>query len=160
MARAIDVANYLIKLAASEDEPEYLTHLHIQKLLYYVQGWSFAMRDTPMFPERIEAWAKGPVVSDVYRQFSGNGFRPIMPDDHCGPETGPNCPKELTEDECYFVRQVWDVYKGYSAIQLSKMTHNEQPWIEARGNAAPADRCNYEITVSSMKAFFHQLAEK
>ena len=33
MARAIDVANYLINLAAAEDEPQFLTHLQLQKLL-------------------------------------------------------------------------------------------------------------------------------
>src|SRR5262249_50830431 len=49
VAQAIDVARYLIQLAAAEDEPELLSHLRLQKLLYYVQGWSLAQRRAPMF---------------------------------------------------------------------------------------------------------------
>src|SRR5688572_9971276 len=59
-ASALDVARYLIQLAAAEDEPEELSHLRLQKLLYYVQGWSLAQRGEAMFPDRIEAWAHGP----------------------------------------------------------------------------------------------------
>ncbi len=39
MAEAVDIARYLIKLAAAEPEPEYLSHMRLQKLLYYVQGY-------------------------------------------------------------------------------------------------------------------------
>src|SRR5689334_12279943 len=65
-ASAMDVAKFLIYLSACEDEPDYVSHLRLQKLLYYVQGWSLALRGKPMFVERIEAWAHGPVVKNVY----------------------------------------------------------------------------------------------
>lgn len=65
MASAYEVAQHLIRLAEFEEEPDYLTHLRLQKLLYYVQAWSMAMRSRPMFPERIEAWGHGPVVPNL-----------------------------------------------------------------------------------------------
>src|SRR3712207_3385981 len=34
-AKAMDVAKYLVYLATYEDEPDFLSHLRLQKLLYY-----------------------------------------------------------------------------------------------------------------------------
>ena len=69
MTTALDAARYLVRLGFTPDEPEdsdFLCPLRVQKLLYYVQGWSLGINDVPMFSERIEAWAHGPVVRDLY----------------------------------------------------------------------------------------------
>jgi uncharacterized phage-associated protein len=144
---AVEVAKYFLQLAASEDEPEYLTHMRLQKLLYYAQGWSLAMRDRPMFPERIEAWAHGPVVKKVYPMFASFGDAPI-PFDKVG------APEKLTREDKEFIASVWEAYKVYSATSLRNMTHNEAPWKDARNGCAPADRCSNEITHDAMKRFF------
>jgi uncharacterized phage-associated protein len=159
MARAMDVANYLINLAAAEDEPQFLTHLQLQKLLYYVQGWSLAMRGGPMFSERIEAWAHGPVVRDVYPSFAHHGYLPITSSATSTADDLVSCPHELKPEECQLIRSVWEAYKGFSASHLWSMTHAERPWIDARGDAAPADRCENEITTTAMKEFFDKLAD-
>lgn len=160
MARAIDVANDLIRLAAAEDEPQFLTHLQLQKLLYYVQGWSLAMRNTPMFSERIEAWAHGPVVRDVYPAFAAHGYLPITSNFATTQDESGSSPHELEPEECELTRAVWESYKGFSASHLWSMTHSERPWIDARGDAAPADRCENEITIEALKEFFDKLAER
>ena len=64
---AVDVARYLVLLASTESdgpaqEADCLTNLRLQKLLYYVQGWSLGERGRPMFREEIQAWRYGPVV--------------------------------------------------------------------------------------------------
>lgn len=154
MATAIDVAKLLIRLGAWEDEPEFLSHLRLQKLLYYVQGWSLALRGKPMFNARIEAWAHGPVVKELYAVFAQYGFDPIPPAQF---ETA----SRLTEPEAKFICQVWESYKDYSATSLRSMTHQEPPWIEARRGCGPADRCDREITHESMRRYFsEQAAEK
>jgi uncharacterized phage-associated protein len=146
MATALNVARYLVRLAAAEDEPEYLCPLRVQKLLYYVQGWSLGLRGKPVFAERIEAWANGPVVPNVYQAFKKYGARPI-------PEDVPEAvgldakDKEVTE-------AVWNAYKQYSAISLRNMTHGEAPWKDARGDAGPAERRTTEITKKALRAFF------
>src|SRR5882762_6202388 len=78
-ASALDVAKYLILLARSEEEPEFLSPMQLQKLLYYTQGWSLALLKEPMFDERIEAWAYGPVVKEVFQAFRNFGDGPIDP---------------------------------------------------------------------------------
>jgi uncharacterized phage-associated protein len=142
-----DVANYLIKLAAAEDEPDYLTHLRLQKLMYYVQAWSLARRGRPAFKGRIEAWAHGPVVKELWKVLSARGSTPLPVDALCGAST-------LSKDDAGFVASVWNAYRGFTAFALRSMTHNESPWINARGGIAPADSCSTEITHEAMREYF------
>ncbi len=148
MARATEVARFLVHLAANADEPDYLTNLRLQKLLYYVQAWSLVMRGKPMFPERIEAWVHGPVVRDVYGRYAANSCRVISPDD-IGDEDF-----DLADDEKAFIGSVWESYNGYSASKLREMTHQEDPWRNAREGFGPADSCDVEITRESMRDYF------
>lgn len=149
MASSLDVAKYLIHLAApSEDEDvDCLCHLRLQKLLYYAQAWHLAAYNKPLFAGRIEAWKHGPVVRELYALFAEYGFAAIPP------SVGAD-PPALTAREKEFVRAVWDEYKQYSATALRMMTHQEAPWREARGGLRPDVRCDHEITHPSMRAFF------
>jgi uncharacterized phage-associated protein len=142
-----DVAAFLIRIAALEDEPDFFTHLRLQKLMYYVQAWSLANRGHPAFMGRIEAWAHGPVVRELYSTLSVYGNQPIPGD--ALPNQSP-----LTKDDKRFVASVWEAYKGFTAFALRSMTHNESPWIDARGSAGPADICTTEITHDSMMRYF------
>jgi uncharacterized phage-associated protein len=150
--KALDVAYYLIYLAACESEPEFLTHMRLQKLLYYVQGWSLALRNRAMFSERIEAWAHGPVVRDLYPSFADLGDKPISPETML-------ISGRLSQNDRELIESVWEAYKAYSSSSLRAMTHKEAPWKDARGRCAPADRCTTEITRDAMRKFFKQAAE-
>lgn len=55
MTTAEAVARHFIFLAAQMEEPTPLTHMQVQKLVYYAQGWSLAIDGRPMFPSVIEA---------------------------------------------------------------------------------------------------------
>jgi uncharacterized phage-associated protein len=151
MAKAIDVARNLIHLAAAEEEPDFLTHLRLQKLLYYAQGWSLAMRDQAVFDEEIQAWAHGPVVRKVYPAFASYGNTPIDPEKIQEAD-------DISLDESVFLISLWESYKGYSASSLREMTHREPPWRNARGSCGPADKCETEITKEAMKEYFSELA--
>jgi uncharacterized phage-associated protein len=56
-----EVADYFITIVG-ESCGEDLTHLKLQKLVYYAQGFHLGLFDKPLFEEPIEAWAHGPVV--------------------------------------------------------------------------------------------------
>jgi uncharacterized phage-associated protein len=148
VASAMEVARYFAHNALNDEEPDYLTHLRLQKLLYYAQAWSLVMRDKSLFPERIEAWVHGPVVREVFDAFKAMGTGPIAEDAIGEPVF------DLTDDEKDFVRSVWDSYKGYSALKLREMTQEEDPWINARGRCAAADRSNSEITLDALRDYF------
>lgn len=62
MATANDVAQYVLEQSGK------MTTIKLQKLVYYCQAWSLVWTESPLFDDRIEAWANGPVVPSLYRQ--------------------------------------------------------------------------------------------
>ena len=48
-----------------------MTTMKLQKLIYYSQAWSLVWDEKPLFAERIEAWANGPVCPDLYNLHRG-----------------------------------------------------------------------------------------
>jgi uncharacterized phage-associated protein len=157
-ARAI--ANRFLNIAAEREQP--VSPMKLQKLLYYSQGWTLALTGELLFNEQIEAWKWGPVVRTVYGEFRefgnspidrlaivldkrGDGFALISPsiDDQ-------NATPEQIELAKALTTKVWDVYGGYTAIQLSNMTHEAgTPWDEVmkqyngappKGTDIPAER--------------------
>lgn len=153
IAKAVDIARYLLLLAGEEPEAELLTPLRLQKLLYYVQGWTLATRGQPMFDETIQAWVHGPVAPSVYKEFARFGNRSVELDGSADLDS-------LSEADRAIVRSVWEYYGQFSASALRHMTHSERPWMEARGSAGPDDRTDMSISNESMRLFFEDLYER
>lgn len=145
MASAFDVAEYLLSKAdATEND---MTHMKLQKLLYYCQGFSLALLGCPLFLEAIEAWIHGPVVPVVYQEFKGYGKAPLE-------RSGLGSIDALTSEEKGLIDDVYSVYGGYSAAKLRNLTHSEAPWLDVEG------RADNTITTESMRAFFPTLLEE
>ena len=150
MAAAMDVARQFVRLAWDGEESEGLTHMRLQKLLYYAQGWHLAAFGRALFVGRIQAWKYGPVVKEVYPAFAST-TQPITPQEAGEPS--------LAEQDRAFVRTIWDEYKRFSAYGLRDMTHQEPPWLEARAGLAEGESCDREITHASLQSYFAGLLE-
>ncbi len=144
MTTANQIADFLLCLA--REHGDYLTNLKLQKLVYYSQAWHLAVFDEPLFDDDIQAWIHGPVVSHLYGRFKHCGFRPI--DD----ETG-RVP-ELRKDSANLVREVFQKYGRFSALDLEQMTHEELPWLEARAGISPEQNSSSVLRQDTMKSFF------
>ena len=77
MLAAEDVAGYFLMKQRSDEVIEPLTHLKIQKLCYYAQGFALAILDKPLFFEDIEHWKHGPVIPTLYQKYKSYGASPI-----------------------------------------------------------------------------------
>ena len=154
MSRAFSVAKELVKLSFAGEEIDPLTNLRLQKLLYYAQAWSLVLRESELFPEQIEAWRWGPVVPVVYNKLlDGRGTSQIPLDMFVD---SPDLPPEEAE----LVRSVWEAYNPYSALRLSRMTHDETPWVRAWGQR-PTDGTgsgNDPIEVDELENYFGKQA--
>ncbi|MBR4747809.1 MAG: DUF4065 domain-containing protein [Desulfovibrio sp.] len=71
MASVRDVAQYIRDKMGGR-----LSTIKLQKLVYYAKAWSLAWDDDPLFSERLEAWANGPVSPDLYALHRGHFFCP------------------------------------------------------------------------------------
>jgi uncharacterized phage-associated protein len=150
MLRAIDIARYLIQLSYRPDSPEesdLLCPLRLQKLLYYVQGWSLALRGRPAFDDEIEAWTLGPVVPEIYWQFKPVGALVIVP-----AQAGEQA--ILPSSDARLVEVVWREYGKYSASELIRRTHAERPWTSARTGLAATAKSSAVVSKESLASFF------
>lgn len=141
MARAEDVAALLMQHLKTT------TTMKLQKLLYYCQGWHLAWDGVPLFEDRIEAWANGPVVPTIYRQ-----HRKRFTLSHPWPRSGR--PGRLEQNETETVEAVLEGYGDWSALQLTRSTHSEPPWINARRGIAAGMPGTKEISLRDMQDFF------
>jgi uncharacterized phage-associated protein len=145
MANVCDVAAFILR----ERGP--MTVMKLQKLCYYAYGFHLAWEGRPLFPERFEAWANGPVSPDLYQLHRGR-FNIAVGDI-------PGNPDVLDADEAESVRLVLGSYGDLSAHQLSLLTHQEQPWLAARqrANAAPLERSDEPLSDDEIFEYFDAL---
>lgn len=121
--RIMDAARYLINLSYGENYYS-LTPLKLQKILYYVQGWSYVWDGVPVFDEEFEAWQYGPVNREVYEKFKEYKNREI-------PQAEGRIPANAKQSELETIESVWRDYGDETASNLVSMTHSEAPWREA-----------------------------
>jgi len=145
MASVFDVASYILS-KADLDEGDGITHLKLQKLVYYAQGFSVVLLGRPLFPETIEAWTHGPVVPELYNKYRHFGPNVIS-------QTQGGTPDNLTTEEKTLIDDVFSVYGEYSASKLRNLTHNETPWMEAENKE------DVTISIDSLRSFFPSLLE-
>ena len=142
MANVFDVSAYILK------KKKALTAMKLQKLVYYSQAWSLVWDEKPIFDNRIEAWANGPVSPDLYAAHRGEF---TVTDEPRGD------PYRLSKDERETVDAVLRDYGDKSAIWLSALTHKEAPWIDARAGIPEGERCNRSISHGSMADYYGNL---
>lgn len=157
-----DIANWFLwknKIEQLENENEYddkyevyegLSHLKLQKLLYFAQGVNLAINNEPLFSEKIYAWTHGPVIREVYDKFKKYGRNDIelsMSDKEMevieSLESNPKVSNVLN--------LVYENFGIYTAWQLREMTHTPSgPW-ETTVRTKGMDK---EINLNLIKDYF------
>ena len=111
------VADYFLTRGAP------LTHMKLQKLCYYAQGFYLAFRREPLFREPLRAWAYGPVVRELWDRFRYTRSFLDAPEDSSA--------EAFTPEQRKFLDIVFARFVEYSGAQLSRFTHEEPPWRDA-----------------------------
>ena len=117
---------------------EEVTPLMLQKLLYFIQGIYSALYGSPIFEEDCRAWIHGPVYPEVYKLFRDFKYNPI---DDARFALLKGREDILAEDEKHVIDLVVNTFGIYSGKVLKKITHNEDPWKDARkgyGDSIPS----------------------
>ncbi len=108
---------------------EEVTPLMLQKMLYFIQGICFALYGRPIFSEDCRAWIHGPVYPEVYDLFRDFKYNPI---DDARFALLEGVADALTDDEKRVINLAVNTFGMYGGKVLEKITHNEDPWKEAR----------------------------
>ena len=143
MLTCYDIAHYFIT-SVDVKCGEGLTHLKLQKLLYYAQGFHLALYDTPLFSEAIEAWHHGPIVLEVYEQYKEHKDQFLQVPERVDLPIYPSDIKEL-------LNEVHNTYGQFSAWKLKELTLEEPLWKNAYGCE------DFIISQEEMRTFFKAL---
>ncbi|MDR3360167.1 MAG: DUF4065 domain-containing protein [Bifidobacteriaceae bacterium] len=122
-------AAFFVRADQLRDEPD-LTPMKLQKLLYLAQGNYLASTGQRLFDADVEAFEHGPVVHQVWREFSGRQI--INPEQHAQVMT-LDVPADIAE----FLEDVWLRYQDWSASALRRLTHSQAPWRDCYVEGAP-----------------------
>lgn len=141
MASVHDVAAYIL-----QKQPG-ITTWKLQKLAYYAQAWHTVWIGEPLFGSRIEAWANGPVVPDLYGEHRGQYTVATWPGD----------PAQLSEQQRAVIDAVLGFYGQHEGQWLSELTHAEAPWLNARVGLSARERGSRPITPEALAAYYGSL---
>src|SRR5262245_25223102 len=141
MLTVYDVAAYILQKQGP------MTTMKLQKLVYYAQAWSLVWDDAPLFNERIEAWANGPVVPELFHKHKKQYLV----------EKCDGNPNVLTRAQKKTVDAVLKTYGDQTSQWLSELSHLEEPWRKARRGLAPGERGDNEITLASMHSYYSRI---
>jgi uncharacterized phage-associated protein len=150
------VANLIIEEANSRNLA--VTHLSLQKILYFLQGRYLIETGQPLMSGYFEAWQYGPVHPLIYDAFKSKGAQPL---------TEPACKRDLLTgrskavdkpfDEAVsrFVRDIALPYLRLSPGRLVDLSHaRESPWDFVTRTAAGGRSYGLRMTDEVIKERF------
>jgi len=142
------VADFFLSVA--KEHGDFLSHLKLQKIVYYADAWYLVNNEEPLINEDFEAWVHGPVVRSLYNRFKEYRWKPITEDVES---------PQLSDKEREHLIEIYDVFGSYRAFELEQMTHDEDPWLEARGGIAPDQPCENVINKETMRSFYTSVSD-
>lgn len=139
---------------SSEDNP--ITHLALQKLLYFSQGWNKAINGEWLFKEECEAWAHGAVYHEVYNEFRQYKYASL-------PMISKSIinKSDINEKELEVLTNVKKIYFDiYNAKTLENICHKEEPYMIARKDCKEGERCEKIIKKHDIEKYYSNIAKE
>jgi len=158
MATPIQVANTFISRYGQTDD---LTHMKLQKLVFFADGWKVGFNGESLVNERPQVWRYGPVFRSLYNALTGYGNTPIKSAVVVNPFTGnvPIINHNDQDDDSRLIDWIWDKYGRYSAMELSRDTHAMgTPWHTMAQRYNFNVPFNLEIPNEVIQPYFRGLA--
>lgn len=140
----IQDAYYLISVFKENDKKP--TQLHIQKLMYLFEAYYMNVENVDKLYEcNYQAWNFGPVAIPLYKEFKIYGKNEIEIT-----EEEEKWGNEISEKKKKLMKELYEAFKGFSAMQLVNFTHAEgSPWNKAWNNKTYS-----EIPKQSIREWF------
>ena len=134
MTKVDDVAKY-ISVKYKKLFNDAIDEMKLHKLLYFAQREYLAKYNKPLFDSKFEAWTYGPVVTSVREKLQ----------DIISSEDIPEI------DGIDVLNDVILQYAPIPSIELSKISHNESSWINARKGLGKYDKCSNQLSEEDIK---------
>lgn len=131
-----------------------MTNKKLQKMLYYAYSWYIVNNNDSnviknvLFSEQPEAWIHGPVFPTIYEKYKvfGRDFLPVYKEKI-----------EFDEELEVFLDEIITVFGEFDGDQLELMTHNEEPWKNARSSLENDVPSNKKIELFDIYNYYSSL---
>ena len=125
-----------------------MTDKKLQKLCYYAKAWYLALYDKNLISDQFHAWVHWSVQPAFYQKYKAYGYEEI-------PQITNT--DDIHEEFLSFAHDVYESYGHLSGYDLECLNHQEDPWINARGDCKPWERCTNEISEEDMKTYYRKM---
>ncbi|MEF0939100.1 Panacea domain-containing protein [Rhizobium sp. BR 362] len=127
---ARSVANFFLEIAWSREKE--ISHLQLQKILFFAHAWHLGKYNEPLLGQRFEAWRHGPVIRVIYDQLkrfkSSSVIEKLKKIDVLSGEM-IDAHADFTADKIAFLTNLFDYYYSFHPYQLVSLTHEKGgPW--------------------------------
>ena len=136
----LDVAAYILAM-----HDGMLSTMALQKLCFIAQGYHLAWRDRPLFDDRFEAWASGPVSRTLYNEHVGEYSVDTIPAGN---------PFNLSTDHRGLVDAVIEKLGRVSGPMLGDLTQECSAWMVARGALGTEEKCRTLLDVDLIREHY------
>ena len=117
---------------------EVIDEMKLHKLLYFAQRESIAITGQPMFADVFEGWKYGPVNRAVRSCYTADGL--------CCKDY-----KEISPENAYISKSVLMQYGEYASWKLSKLSHGEISWQNARKGIPEGENGCQELNIDDIR---------
>jgi YD repeat-containing protein len=158
----VPATNFFLQKAWSNKKN--MTTMKLLKILWFANGYWFAITNKKLFAETFEAWRYGPVLPSVYHEFKRFGAYPIEKgtyscdfDPYKEDEANKNMLASDAQQLRKFLNKIWDMYGKFNANHLVNLTHQEgTPWRKVYNQ----DERFIEIPDDDIKEYFSSEFQK
>lgn len=124
------VANFVLDQCDAQGVA--VSHLALQKIVYFCHVWSLIELGQPLIRQSFEAWEHGPVLQYLYREFKGFGSGPVRGRArHTNARNGQQqvMSYSFAEPTRELLTRVVAIYSRFSASTLRELSHAAGgPW--------------------------------
>lgn len=146
----IDKANH--NIIDDDWSTEWISHLKLQKILYFAQAVFLSLKSEKLFEEDILAWNYWPVIESIYNKYSRERKKWSSPLSQEEDILDIDFYYKIESKDKELLNEIYKEFWKYSAWELVEITHNHKPW---KDNFIPW-KSNI-IPIESIKEYYKDL---
>ena len=135
----IDKANH--KIIDDDNSAEWVSHLKLQKILYFAQAVFLSIKSEQLFNDDILAWKFWPIIESIYKEYSRKRkkWSLLLSKKDILDKNFNN----IENEDKTLLDEVYKEFWKYSAGELVDITHSHKPWkdsyVEWKSNIIPVE---------------------
>lgn len=146
MEELMNVASYIFKRYADEFHAK-IDEMKLHKLLYFAQRESLIQNRMPLFNEVFYGWKYGPILKEIRLAYRENLFYNSIPE-------------KVVCRILAVMNKVFEEYAGKDSWSLSRLTHGEFSWKNAREGIPDSENSDNPMSLDDIRVDADRIRER